>query len=123
MQVTHSHGGAVFESADGKYLYFISEGTNELFRTPVGGGEEKQVAPVVLAWYGFSVTVNGVYFFSDSKTLQLLDEKTGLIHTAARLEGHSALEGMTVSSDATSLVFAELNQYNRSDLMLVEGFR
>jgi Tol biopolymer transport system component len=123
VQVTHSQGGAAFESVDGKYLYFYSEGTHALFRVPMSGGEEKQVAPAVEGWYSFSVTAKGVYFFSDPKTLQLLDEKTGLIRTVARLEGHSAFDGMTVSSDSAYLVFAEPNQYNRCDLKLVEGFR
>ena len=47
VQVTHFQGGTAFESADGKYLYVFSEKTNALFRTPVGGGEEKEVAPAV----------------------------------------------------------------------------
>jgi Tol biopolymer transport system component len=122
VQVTHSQGGAAFESADGKYLYFVSDPANALFRLPVGGGEEKQVAPVVAAWDLFSVTAKGVYFFSDPKTLQLLDEKTGLIRSVARLEGHSVQSGITVSPDSAYLVFA-VQTSNRSDLMLVEGFR
>ncbi len=121
-QVTHSQGGAAFESADGKYLYFFSEETHALFRMPVDGGEEKEVAPVVAAWDRFCVTAKGVYFFSDAKTLQLLDETTGLIRTVARLEGHSAMNGITVSPDSAYLVFSERSSL-RNDLMLVEGFR
>jgi len=64
VQVTHSQGGASFESADGKYLYFFSEETRALFRMPVGGGEEKQVAPMVAAWDRFCATTKGVYFSS-----------------------------------------------------------
>jgi hypothetical protein len=93
-----------------------------LFRVPVGGGEEKQVAPVVAAWDRFCVTAKGVYFFSDLKTLQLLDEKTGLISTAARLEGHSAMYGITVPPDSAYLVFSERSSVH-NDLMLVERFR
>lgn len=122
VQVTYSHGGAALESADGKSLYFFSEDTQALFRMPAGGGEEKQVAPVVSFWDCFSVTAKGVYFFSDLKTLQLLDEKTGEIRTVARLEGHSATQGITVSPDSTYLVFTELSNPHQ-DLMLVEGFR
>ena len=122
MQVTHSQGGAAFESTDGKYLYFSSEDTHALFRMPAGGGEEKRVAPALAAWDRFSVTAKGVYFFSDAKTLQLLDEKTGEIRTVARLEGHSAENGITLSPDSAYLVFSELSRPRR-DLMLVEGFR
>jgi hypothetical protein len=57
------------------------------------------------------------------KTLQLLDEKTGLIRTVARLEGHPATSyGITVSADDASLVFCA-RPNSRYDLMLVEGFR
>ena len=80
------------------------------------------MAPAVYGWPSFSVTAKGVYFFSDPKTLQLLDEKTGLIRSVARLEGHSAHNGITVSPDSAYLVFAMQNSY-RDDLMLVEGFR
>jgi dipeptidyl aminopeptidase/acylaminoacyl peptidase len=123
VQVTHTQGGAAFESADGKSLYFYSEGTRGLLRMPVGGGEEKQVAPVVYGWFGFSVTAKGVYFLSDPKTLQLLDEATGQIRTVARLQEHSAGQGITVSSDSTYVLFTEPKGDVRWDLMLVEGFR
>jgi eukaryotic-like serine/threonine-protein kinase len=121
LQVTKSGGGASFESTDGKYLYFWSD-ARALFRVPVGGGEERQVAPAVYSWVDFSVTAKGVYFFPDRKTLQLLDEKTGLIRTVTRLEGHLNAGGITVSPDGEYLVFAQLDS-DRADLMLVEGFR
>ena len=121
MQVTLSQGGKAFESADGKYLYFFSEDTNGLFRIPVGGGEEKQIAPSVEGGV-YSVTAKGVYYFSDPKTLQFLNEKTGLIRTVARLEGHSANQGISVSPDDAYLVFSERANL-RNELMIVEGFR
>jgi Tol biopolymer transport system component len=121
VQVTRSGGGVAFESTDRKYLYFCSE-ERALFRMPIDGGEEKQVVPVVTIWANFSVTAQGVYFFPDRKTLQLLDEKTGEIRTVKTLEGHLAWSGITVSPDGKDLVFTELDGV-RSDLMLVEGFR
>jgi hypothetical protein len=84
-----------------------SEATKGLFRLPLGGGEEKQVAPAVLAFFDFSVTAKGVYFLSDSTTLQLLDETTGQIRTLARLEGHSVGQGIAVSSDSRYMMFSE----------------
>jgi Tol biopolymer transport system component len=122
VEVTHSHGGAAFESVDGKNLYFFSEDTKALYRMPVGGGEEKQVVPYLSGWERFAVTANGVYFFPDSQTLQLLDEKTGLIRTVAKLEGHSLYFGMTISPDSEHLVFSE-ETILHEDVMLVEGFR
>ena len=61
-------------------------------------------------------------FFPDSETLQLLDEKTCLIRTVAKLEGHSLYFGMTISPDSEHLVFSE-ETILHVDVMLVEGFR
>jgi hypothetical protein len=124
VQVTReTPGGAAFESADGKHLYFTfgQNGSWALYRMPIGGGEEKQVVPRVYRWYAYSVTAEGVYFFPDPKTLQLLEERTGLIRTVARLERNSADWGMAVSADDSFLVFSQAD--SRADLMLVEGFR
>ncbi len=63
----------------------------------------------------------GVYFPSDSKTLQLLDETTGPIRTVAPLEGHSVYAAIAVSPDSAYLVFNE--RLWRADLKLVEGLR
>ena len=122
VQVTHTEGGAAFESADGKSLYFVSERTKALFRVPVNGGQEKLVAPAVCRFSGFSVTARGVYFLLDERTLQLLDEETGRIRTVARLGEHAVSNGMAVSPDGAYMVFAEFAR-TRDDLMLVEGFR
>jgi Tol biopolymer transport system component len=122
VQVTHARGGAAFESADGKYLYFApSLPDAPLFRMPVEGGEELQVAPHLVSWDGFAVTPKGVYLLSDERTIQLLDEKTGLIRTVAKLEKNTAYSGLAVSADGGFVVFNQMEY--RADLMLVEGFR
>ena len=73
-------------------------------------------------WGSFNVTAKGVYFLSDPKTLQLLDENDGPDPHCGTLGGTLGLSGITVSADDAYLVFcAEGN--TRSDLMLVEGFR
>ena len=68
------------------------------------------------------MTAKGVYFSPDGKTLQLLDEKTGVIRTVARMDGHQLSLGLTVSPDDRYVLFIEQNNA-RLDLMLVEGFR
>lgn len=69
----------------------------------------------------FAVTAKGVYFLSDPKTVQLLDEKTGQIRTVARLEKGNHAQGITVSADDAFLLFNQEDP--RWDLMLVEGFK
>ena len=80
------------------------------------------MVPEVSQWVNFAVTANGAYFFPDKQTLQLLDEKTGLIRTVAKLEGHSVYYGMTMSPDSEHLVFSE-ETILHVDVMMVEGFR
>jgi len=125
VQVTRIRTAAAFESVDQKYLYFYSQqaGANALFRVALDGGNQKMAAPVGAGWWeDFAVTGKGVYFLSDRKTLQLLDERTGSVRTVAILKGREATGGITVSPDDTYLVFGgEINA--RNDLMLVEGFR
>jgi dipeptidyl aminopeptidase/acylaminoacyl peptidase len=120
IQLTHRGDGPAFESVDGKFLYFTSG--DALFRMTVGGGEEKQVASGVPD--GFAVTSKGIYFvMPDTRTVQLLDEKSGKIGTVATLGAeHSSGQGITVSSDDHYLVFSDYS-IGHNDLMLVEGFR
>ena len=62
---TEHGGGAGFESADRKYLYFTStSGSGPLFRMPVAGGPEVEVAPKVLYWGSFSITGKGGSFLA-----------------------------------------------------------
>ena len=74
--------------------------------------------------YGFAVTAKGIYFvLPDTRTVQLLDEKSGKIGTVATLVAeHSSGLGITVSSDDHYLVFSDFS-IGHNDLMLVEGFR
>jgi Tol biopolymer transport system component len=123
VQVTHNSGGAALESVDGKYLYFttIKNGGGPLFRMRVAGGPEVQVAPKVVFWAGFSISAKGVYFLSDSSTLQLLSPETGKITTV--VAGKYSFGGrITVSPDDAYAVFVE-TMGGGSDLMLVENFR
>ena len=131
VQVTRNISGAAFESVDRKYLYIVPTGNNyppdlfpcPLFRMPVAGGPEVEVAPKVHNWHCFSVTAKGVYFVSDARTLQLLDAATGKITTVATADKPSfSDDGISVSPDDAYMVFAEW-ELGGSDLMLVENFR
>jgi len=124
VQVTKNTGGAAFESVDGKYLYITSTGDDggPLFRMPVAGGPEVEVAPKVACWPCFSVTAKGVYFLPDHKTLQLLDAATGKITTVATADKPSFGGSISVSPDDAYMVFSTFENTG-SDLMLVENFR
>jgi hypothetical protein len=123
IQVSRKNGGAPFESADGKYVYF-SPGSAPLFRaSAAGGGVEIEIAPSVFRANSFSVGADGVYFMPDERTVQFWDERSDRIVTVAELDrANSADDGMTVSPDGVYMVFAQRGHVT-SDIMLVEDFR
>lgn len=124
--------GAVFESVDGKFVYYArtvgsSTGAAALWRAPTGGGKEVKVLDAVFRLQ-FAVTASGIYFSgpadqgsSYASSIQFLDFRTGKVtHIAPREWGGHP--GLSVSPDGRFLLysFAELIG---SDLMLVENFR
>jgi Tol biopolymer transport system component/DNA-binding winged helix-turn-helix (wHTH) protein len=132
-QVTKGGGdGAVFESVDGKFVYYArntgsSSGAAALWRAPTGEGEEVKILEAVFRLQ-FAVIASGIYFAgpadqgsSYSSAIGFLSFRTGKVTTVAPREwgGHP---GVSVSPDGRFLLysFAELIG---SDLMLVENFQ
>jgi dipeptidyl aminopeptidase/acylaminoacyl peptidase len=126
MQVTRSGGGAAFESADGKYLYYDRDlyayGTDSLHRMPVEGGREVEVVPRLAGWDFFGVTARGVYFMPDTRTIRFLDRASGRAITLAKLEKDDSLGGLCVSADDRFVVWAQ-DDRTSSEVMLVDNFR
>jgi Tol biopolymer transport system component len=129
VQVTHGGGGAAFESADGRYVYYAKGGSLDstawnqpvsLFRVPVEGGEEVQILPPMNSSAGFAVTAKAVYF-TRLDSIQRLEFSSGKVSTVAKLEKEN-YAGICVSSDDAYVVWPQRDRLS-SDLMLVEGFR
>ncbi|MGA2327219.1 MAG: protein kinase, partial [Bryobacteraceae bacterium] len=123
-QVTRNGGGAAFESADGKYLYYdrkLWSDADSLYRMPVEGGQEVEVVPRLENWTCFGVTAKGVYFMPDSRTIRFLDPGSGRVRTLATLEKDEK-GGLCVSPDDRFIVWAQEDRLT-SELMLVDNFR
>jgi Tol biopolymer transport system component len=123
VQVTRNGGGAAFESADGKYLYYdrhLYGDPDPLYRMPVEGGQEVEVVPRLQSWDGFGVTAKGVYFMPDLRTIRFLDPGSGRVSTLATLEKIGG--GLCVSPDDRFVVWAQFDRMS-SELMLVDNFR
>ena len=127
-QVTRGGGSSAFESADGKYLYFLKGlDAGPLFRMPASGGEAMQVVPYVAGASSFEVTAKAIYFWYHDTTpdtpdaVQRLEFSSGKITEVLR-PSRAALMHLTVSPDDAFVVWP---QYDRcgAQLMLVEGFR
>jgi Tol biopolymer transport system component len=125
VQVTRNGGGAAFESADGKYLYYDRNpfgGADSLYRMPVEGGQEVEVVPRLQFWSAFGVTAKGVYFMPDSRTIRFLDPASGRVSTVATLEKDFSDDGLCVSPDDRFVVWGQGDRLS-SELMLVDNFR
>jgi hypothetical protein len=118
------------ESPDGKYLYLSGKGTDNsnegLWRTPVAGGESRQVLDSLVDGYAYNVANNGIYFIPRPDTIKgysirFLELATGKIKTLVEL-GKQPCADLSVSPDRRWALYQQTDQ-SGSDLMLVENFR
>jgi hypothetical protein len=113
------------ESPDGKSVYYL-KGTPplSLWRIPAGGGEER----IVLARVGGAVAFaeEGLHFITRDApagpaTLQFFSFETDTAKPIAEIRPQRALNGLAVSPDQRTLIYAE-SELGGMDLMLVAGF-
>jgi hypothetical protein len=126
IQLTKNGGfGTPFESADGKWLYFLrGEG---LWKVAVDGGQESRVMESVPDWENYAVVDEGVYFMpgrwweNANASIAFFDfasGKTKLIHQTGKPAGI----GLAISRDKRWILFTQVEHLG-SDLMLVDHFR
>jgi hypothetical protein len=128
VQVTRQGGFAALESRDGAFLYY-SKGTPHgyaVWRVPVDGGEEVEMAKVLPHWSSFAPVAQGLYFIARGKpnasaSIQFLSFADGKVRTLTAIMKPVML-GFTISPDGQSLLYTQIDQQG-SDLMLVENFR
>jgi Tol biopolymer transport system component len=122
IQVTKRGGSNQMESPDGRYLYYLNKGNNALWRVPVTGGEEVQLAELGVEAQ-FAVGKHGVYFLESmyANTLKFLDYETRSIKVIGPLPG-PMIHGLTISPDDHWLLFAKGDSAG-SQIRLVERFR
>ena len=127
-QVTRNGGFFASESPDGQYLYYAKYDTPGLWRLPLSGGSEEKVIdfPAPGFWGYWALGADGIYYVDEAAPRARIrfrnfrtrrDSVVRVMSSAARI-GSS---GMSLSSDGTAMVFAQLDQFT-SDLMLVEDF-
>jgi Tol biopolymer transport system component len=125
-QVTREGGASPDVSPDGRWLYYLKETpTPSLWRRPLGGGAEAQVAPSIYR-YNFAPADNGVYLVkfepgTASAEVLYLDLAAGSTTPVFRMDKPPDL-GLSLSPDGKSLLFAQLD-YSGQDLMIVENFK
>jgi Tol biopolymer transport system component len=127
-QITRDGGLAALESADGADIYYTKaiRFAGPLFRSPAGGGAEREVLPSVYLW-SFAPVVDGLYYFTRAEDgarvleLRFSAFSTGRSRTLNRFEGEF-VQAFTVSPDRRAVLFSAAASRD-DDLMLLEGFR
>jgi Tol biopolymer transport system component len=131
VRVTTGGGLGAAESADGRYLYYVkpqtSSGYGFLWRVPLQGGREELVLKKFqIAYRGFSVLDDVLYFISDDErsggnALFVLQLGSGVITRITGL-GKTFVASPEITPDRSRMFYmvAEEKGY---DLVAVENFR
>jgi Tol biopolymer transport system component/DNA-binding winged helix-turn-helix (wHTH) protein len=126
VQVTRQGGGAAFESADGRAIYYAKDTRPRLsiWRVAVEGGEETPVVEGVSYSFNFAVTAKGIYQLASrdqAASIEFFDfqtRKTTVLHTLDR----PSWFGFALAPDERSILFSQIDSRS-SDLMLLENLR
>jgi Tol biopolymer transport system component len=125
-QVTKQGGFAAFESADGKFLFYVKAATGPIWRMPVEGGEEARILDRKIAWSHWRVMEKGICFLDWDATppeIGFFDFVTHHSRRIATVDGAKGIwGGFALSPDGQWILFTRVDQRD-SDIMLVEGFR
>jgi Tol biopolymer transport system component len=131
VQVTRGGGFEAFESADGRYVYYLKgRAIPGIWRVPVGGGEEVPVTDRNQAglWRSWRVAGHGLYYATAAPPLgprlEFLDLASGEVREIDRTikAPDVTIPSLAVSPDGRRLLYAQYDQ-SGSNILMVEGFR
>jgi Tol biopolymer transport system component/DNA-binding winged helix-turn-helix (wHTH) protein len=126
-QVTRNGGFVAIASLDGQYIYYARADAAGIWRIPVNGGNEVQVAPQprVGYWGYWTVAKQGLYYLNSTTTPNTVDLATPdgrVLHERKLQATPPPFAGITVSPDGKSLLYTDLTEVG-SHLTLVENFK
>jgi Tol biopolymer transport system component/predicted Ser/Thr protein kinase len=116
-----------FESADGKTLYYVKRTAPlSLWKRPLAGGQESQVAGGLLYRENVAAVEQGVYFTplpkpGEPSTLAFYRSATEEVETVFEYENLPFL-GLSVAPDGRSILYTEIDDI-QADIMMVEDFK
>jgi Tol biopolymer transport system component/DNA-binding winged helix-turn-helix (wHTH) protein len=126
-QVTRKGGFASFASSDGKFLYYVKDNENGIWRMPTAGGDEIAVLPRFPAehWGDWALVDKGIYYVDEvgHPTIKFLNFVNNKVTKIVDVESLPPPwdPGFTVSPDKKQIVFSQIDR-SAVDLMLVENF-
>jgi len=130
VQVTDEGGNVVFESWDGKTLYYLKTGSilgGPLFARSMDGGPEDVIVSDRVVARAFFPAQDGIYYIASQKkgsglhVLKHHDPSTGRCEVLRTMKENLGL-GLAVSPDRKTVLFTAGPKFG-ADLMLIENFR
>jgi Tol biopolymer transport system component/serine/threonine protein kinase len=131
IQITRGGGEIPFESADGRFVYYVRPGERTVWRAPVEGGEEVAVVTGLALPDRWDVVAEGIYFVAEERdassrsswVLKLFRFDTQKVTVVTKLDRPAwGAAPLDVSPDEKWFVWVQADRYD-SDLMLVENLR
>jgi Tol biopolymer transport system component len=131
IQITRGSGEVPFESADGRFVYYVRPGERTVWRAPVEGGEEVAVVTGLALPDRWDVVAEGIYFVAEERdassrsiwVLKLFQFDTQKVSVVTKLNRPTwGATPLDVSPDGKWFTWVQMDR-NDSDLMLVENFR
>jgi Tol biopolymer transport system component len=124
-QITEHGGSNPMESVDGKTLYY--QKGEVVVAKPLSGGPEKNVLDSIHGWDYFPVE-NGIYYIVQTNPrlnlheLRFLNLASGRTEVLNRFQSLGA-QGLSVSPDRKTILYAGVEPTGGEDLMLIQNFR
>jgi Tol biopolymer transport system component len=128
VQITKNGGEAVYESQDGKWLYysrFWTQGKEGLFKIPVEGGEEQLVINKPVYRDAWVLRKNGIYYKNlngEKSELLLFEFANGKTKKIADFNNKTTDVYFDISPKEDWILYAQREE-TESDIMLIENFR
>jgi Tol biopolymer transport system component len=130
VQLTRGGGTNPHESPDGRYLYYVTRGSDTaLWRLPLAGGPAVRLTDEMFHLIGLHVVEGGAYFVARPQTsgraqdfqIRFYDVQTNRTHVVATVAGPLGW-GLSVAPDRRTLLFAR-NDRGTFDLKVVRPTR
>jgi Tol biopolymer transport system component len=129
LQITQHGAFRPEESLNEKLLFYGKYGTHGLWRSPVSGGEERQVLDSITGM-NWTVVEGGIYYLVSAaepgarNAVKFYSFKTGETSQVGTTEGTLSEDysGISVSRDGRWLLYSSISDIS-SDLMMLDRFR
>jgi Tol biopolymer transport system component len=124
--VSKEGGFRAFESSDGKWVYYSSDGPSPVWKIPVEGGEKSVVLDSVAWWQKWTLEGGDLYYVEPAEVgranLVFLNLTTMESSKIAIADDYNRIFHLSISPDRRWLIYQTRTPVE-AEIILVENFR